>query len=91
MSDSARTIWKFPLDLVARPEPAMPRGARVLTVQLQNGIPTVWAAVDPTAPVEPRPLVVVGTGNLLPNDAGPYIGTWQADPFVFHVFEVRNR
>jgi hypothetical protein len=65
----------------------MPRGARILALQMQAGTPTVWAVVNPDAPLEPRPLIIVGTGQLVPTDAGVYIGTWQSGAFVFHVFE----
>ena len=90
------TIWKWPL--LGTPEAAtdhptidMPYGATVLCVQTQGGRPCIWAEVDPAQPTESRTFVIVGTGQPIPDDAGPYIGTWQSGPFVFHVFTGQGR
>lgn len=88
------TIWKFPVPLykqgMASADPVidMPRGAKVLTLQVQDGHPMLWAAVDPGQPTEPRQFAIVGTGHALPDNAGAYVGTWQSTIYVFHLFEV---
>lgn len=88
------TIWKFPIDLVTplgfltdTPVIDMPEGAVILTMQLQDGIPTLWALVDPSKPPTPRVFHIVGTGHPVPTRDVEYINTWQRDGFVFHVFE----
>ncbi|PXY33590.1 hypothetical protein BAY59_10945 [Prauserella coralliicola] len=92
------TVWKFPLKLVDehgnvtdRPIITMPKKAVLLALQLQNDVPTVWALVDTDSDVERRRFLVVGTGQPLPNDgyqwAYAYLGTWQQNGFVFHLFE----
>jgi hypothetical protein len=84
-----RAVWKWVLE-PALNEISMPRGARILTVQLQGDKPVVWALVDPNAPCEVRKLRAVATGIEWSCDAFHYIGTFQfnhAVPLVFHVFE----
>jgi len=88
-------IWKFPIDLYRagrvtdNPVIEMPAGAKILTMQLQDHQPTLWAVVDPDAPKEPRQLHIVGTGQAVPAGELTYLGTWQSNGFVFHVFEER--
>lgn len=64
----------------------LPRGAQLLTVQLQNGVPMLWALVDDSiAPIK-RCIGVYGTGH--PVDVpGKYVATFQIDDLVFHVFD----
>lgn len=83
-------VWKYPmtgpmttLDL--------PVGAEVLTVQLQNGDPMLWAKVAfPTFNTTRRTFIAVGTGQEI-HDVYPlaYIATFQTEKgLVWHVFEV---
>ena len=91
MSD---VVWKFALgehllvdgDATDRPVIPMPKDARVLCLQTQQGEPQLWARVDPAAPTEDRRFYVVGTGWDVPAEAATYVGTWQQGPFVFHLF-----
>jgi hypothetical protein len=82
-----KTIWKFPLT----PDCAlsMPVGSIILTVQVQEQIPCLWALVDPAAPHERRCFRTYGTGHPVADDSGEYIGTFQLNGgvLVFHVFE----
>ena len=85
-----KVVWKFLLDLkdYANPrfELTMPRDARILTVQMQAGIPCLWAEVYPDNPVEVRRFAIVSTGCPVPPGVS-YIGTWQDGPFVWHLYE----
>ena len=84
--DTATTIWKFPLTNEAV---EMPKGARLLTVQTQNGIPCLWAEVNPKAEKVTRHLLVVGTGwddGLV--EGSTYLATFQQGPLVFHVYDM---
>ena len=85
-----RTIWKYPLQVTDTQEIAMPGGAELLAVQMQNDTPTLWARVDTVEPYAPRRIVIVGTGNPGWNGVGEYIGTFQmhGGALVFHAFEV---
>ena len=82
-----KTIWKFEL----QPTVAfsMPGGAEILCVQNQNGLPQLWALVDPEVKAELRGFTCYGTGHAVPDNPGRYIGTVQmhAGELIFHVFE----
>ena len=87
-----KTIWKFPLPAVSPVVIAMPKGAEVLTVQTQDGMPHVWAFVDPDAEREDRYFDIYGTGQFIHpgvDTKRTYIGTYQEPPFVWHLFERR--
>lgn len=84
------SIWKYPLNTSGATELQMPAGAKVLSMQLQGGTPTLWAKVDTTAPLVERAFHVIGTGWEFDFNPGEFIGTFQmaGGTFVFHVFEV---
>ena len=84
---NARTIHKYP---IATPLAgiAAPRGWRVLTVQMQDDVPTIWAEVNPDAVWDTHLIEVVGTGHPLPDEPRTYLGTVQRGPLVWHVYEV---
>lgn len=86
-----KTIHKYPVEIKKENIIPMPKGAQVLTVQLQNGLPYVWALVDPKAPQVNRSIEIYGTGHDIPDieTVRLYIGTFQSSGgiFVFHVFE----
>ncbi len=86
------TIWKFPLpapdDVVTL---MMPRGAVVLSVQVQHETPCVWALVDPEAPKVPRRFRWAGTGHPLDlRGFWKFVGTFQlhGGDLVFHLFDL---
>jgi hypothetical protein len=66
----------------------LPKGAEILTVKLQNGVPTLWAIVDTEEYLkDSRHICIVGTGWEL-NDNMKYIETYMEEYFVWHVFEL---
>ncbi len=65
----------------------MPEDSQILTVQHQEGVPTLWALVDTTKPLVQREFVIVGTGSYLNDDTLVYVGTSQNFGFVWHFFE----
>lgn len=84
-----KRIYKYPLsasDAVQRI--VMPKGAKILTVQVQGTTPCLWALVDIREADEDRTIIIYGTGhNVVLN--GNYIGTYQiGSNLVFHVFEM---
>ena len=81
-----KTIWKFPVPF-PHGDIIMPKGANVLALQIQHGIPTLWAEVDPDNPNETHHLAIYGTGHPIDPGAGSYIGTFQSPPFVWHVYD----
>jgi hypothetical protein len=82
-------VWKFALELVRPPWILeMPRGARLLDVQLQDGAPKLWAVVDVGAPLVGRRLRIVGTGHDLDGEVGEHVGTFLTGPLAIHVFDL---
>lgn len=89
-----RIIYKFYLDwghgqvTVCQ----MPRNAKVLNLQVQNGQLVLWALIDPTVTqvFEPRRFLCVGTGLLFNAVNQTYVGTCQHGEYVWHVFEAKK-
>ena len=81
-----KTIYKYTLDSHDCTL-QLPKGAEFLTVQLQNGIPTLWALVNPMTVTEERHICIVGTGWDV-EDNMKYITTYMDGYFVWHVFEL---
>jgi hypothetical protein len=85
-----KTIWKYPLQPLDRQALAMPHGAEILRLQLQDGRPCIWALVDDTfEDTATRTFATYGTGQELPENPGTYIGTYETIRLglVLHVFE----
>lgn len=83
-----KTIWKFTTEIEDRPRLMLPAGARILSCAIEQPGQTfnLWAEVDTAAPREERRFRVIGTGHPLDN-VGPFIGTIQDPPFVWHIYE----
>lgn len=88
-------VYKYPIpsiqDVVRM---MMPKDAKVLTVQVQNGTPCIWAAVDPSQLyLETRLFRIAGTGHEIEDDiVDDYVGTFQMydGKLVFHLFEIKT-
>ena len=68
---------------------SMPINAEILTVQIQNGVPCIWALVDTSSPLSDVSVRVYPTGGEV--DTSPNLkncGTFQmiGGGLVFHVF-----
>jgi hypothetical protein len=81
-----KTIYKYTLDSHDCTL-QLPKGAEILMVQLQNGIPTLWALVNPMTVTEERHICIVGTGWDV-EDTMKYITTYMDGYFVWHAFEL---
>lgn len=83
------SIFKYQLETTDEQIVEMPLGAEVLTVQVQNEIPCIWAKVNPNhTPIRYR-FRIFGTGHTIEEDfTGKYIGTYQLfnGSGVFHIF-----
>jgi hypothetical protein len=102
------TIHKYPLPVEAFddpsddenfPQPRMQidtyRGFRPLKIQLQEGIPTLWALVETSAPTVKRSILLIGTGWPISQDSpeamlAGYIDSIQQGSYVWHFFLDRN-
>jgi hypothetical protein len=81
-----RTIWKYPIDTTSCHEIEMPLNAKILCVQLQNNIPTLWALVETEEPKRIFDILTYCTDDDLIDKKGQYIGTYQLAGLVHHVF-----
>lgn len=87
-----KTIYKYTLPETADVQIVrMPVDFQILTLQLQHGVPTIWALVDDNdPPVVARKFRTIGTGHDFRDSAEfpVYVGTFQINGgmFVFHVF-----
>lgn len=90
-----KTIYKYALkhDLTGITAIDLPKGAQVLSVQMQNFQPHLWVLIDPNEEEkETRVFVIYGTGKPLGDNLGVYIGTYQQNVhdvinLVWHLFE----
>jgi hypothetical protein len=86
-----KTIWKYELKIDDLQNVIMPIGAEILSVQMQNETPCLWALVNPDEKdTDARYIETFGTGHPVAYDMGgtrEFIGTYQTRGLVFHVFE----
>jgi hypothetical protein len=88
----SKTIWKYELEAESLANFQMPIGAEILTVQVQNEKPCMWALVDEDKETEQRCFEIIGTGHTMYRGEDlkrNYIGTFQlhGGSLVFHLFE----
>jgi hypothetical protein len=88
-----KVIWKYPLITSDEQVISIPKDAKILTVQIQDDVPTIWAIVDPLKPKEDKVIIIRGTGLQYQDqdwDGLNYIGSYQYQfyngKFVGHVF-----
>jgi hypothetical protein len=84
-------IWKYELSIDS-PQTTipMPLGARILSLQMQDGVPMLWALVDPMRQRENRVFETFATEDLIPPCATMtrFIGTYQTSGgYALHVFD----
>jgi len=92
MKMSEKVIWKYELMVADEQGVEMPKGATILTLQVQRGKPCLWVLVSPDAEKEIRTFETFGTGHLYSDhiwEGLKYIGSYQLSDgnFVGHVFE----
>jgi len=89
----SKQIWKFNVNINADVlKIKMPKNAKILSLQMQNNVPFMWAMVNTENPTESRYFELFATGqpiNIMDTEIN-YIGTFQFNgsmPLVFHLFE----
>lgn len=83
----SQVVWKYQLynSLVFF---RMPKDSKILCVQMQDNVPTIWVLCDPDADKRPYQFIVVPTGAPIEYKIRSYIGSVQSeDGLVFHIFE----
>ena len=85
-------VWKYQFPITDEFALTMKVGAQVLHVEAQNGIPTLWALVDPKADLERRLFSIVGTGHPTNLLAEQHVASFlQLDgSLVWHLFERKS-
>lgn len=85
IKNMSKRIFKYPLKIEDKQVIKMPLGYQILTVQIKDNVPCIWAIVDDkeTHIVDCK-IITVGTGHYF--DKLDYIGTYQFNQLVFHVF-----
>jgi len=84
-------IYKYPFSIRDYISIAMPQGAEILSVQVQDRGTFIWAAVDINKPLENKLFRLIGTGHEIDSldyKSLKHIGTFQLTGFVGHLFEV---
>lgn len=66
----------------------LPCGAKPLCIQMQNGLPCLWAIVDPSAIEESVKVICRGTGHEFQGNEDYYLGTVQESggALIWHFF-----
>lgn len=82
-----KTIWKYELQITDVQRVPLPAKAIIQSVAVQRDTICLWATVDTELPVEPRKILLVGTGHDTKHCLGlQFVGTVVMEPFVWHVF-----
>lgn len=82
-----KSIWKYKLEITDEQSIEMPKGSKVLSVGVQDGVPVIWAEVDLLSfCTEKRVILIFGTGNPIDGTSHTFVGTFQLLGFVGHVF-----
>lgn len=83
-----KTIYKYDLPMWDEATIEISGFERWLHVDVQHGIPSIWAVVNPVNPTAMVPVYVRGTGHPMTGHEGEHIGTLKREggSLVFHVF-----
>lgn len=86
-----KRIYKYLVEIQDEQTIYLPIGAQILSVQVQNGKPYIWACVRLDVEIEARRFRLYGTGhNIEGENVLKYLGTFQllGGRLVYHLFEV---
>lgn len=87
-------IFKYPVRIQDEFSIEMPCGSSILSVQIQNGAPQLWALVEVGAPLVRRKLAIRGTGHDATfrdeQRTARYVDTFQMQggSLVWHLFDL---
>lgn len=88
-----RTIWKWSVPITSGSfVHRIPKGARLLSVQIQDKLPYMWFTVETDSLREDRKFFLVESGEEIPQDlfiVSDYLGTINLSngEYVLHLFE----
>lgn len=89
-----RKIYKYPLPKSETFTINVPKGGRILHIDVQFGHPEMWILIDPEASFEDREFFIAMTGQEIPEARhrnSEYVGTFllSGGDLVLHLFERR--
>jgi len=84
-------VYKYPLEVTDYQTLDLPNKSQILTVQVQDGTPTIWVLVGTDMAFEQRHIRMAGTGHAIKEDIVSYIGTFQLKGYLGHLFEVKGK
>jgi hypothetical protein len=94
LSVDERVIWKYQLQMQGGPqEILMPTGAKVVHVDMQRNLVTLWCECDPGAEMEGRSFRIVPTGGgagVKAHHLGTAIEERMSGQSVWHIYEAIN-
>lgn len=85
-----KIIYKYPLKIMPQQDILLSAGAKILTVQMQENFPVLWAIIDSKLETQRiHRIFMYITGEPLPDtvNALEYIAAIQLRGYVFHIFE----
>lgn len=66
----------------------MPDKAKIISVQVQDGLPTIWASIDTDEKIIKRQFYIYGTGQtIMFPKLRFHLATIQLNGFVWHILE----
>ncbi|MCP6727329.1 MAG: hypothetical protein KJI69_04970 [Patescibacteria group bacterium] len=82
-------IYKYPVGLGAF-ELELPKGYKILTVQMQGQEAFMWVVVNPENETEKVKFITRGTGHIYEPEMQEYIGTFQManGALIWHLFKL---
>jgi hypothetical protein len=85
-------IFKYQLPVDDYFSLQIPAGSRILSVDVQHGVPCMWVLVDPANSAVTRRFRFAGTGHPITESIEQldFIGTFQmhGGSLIFHIFEI---
>lgn len=85
-----KRVFKYEVPITDQFVIDMPEGGEILDVQVQRGVPSIWALVNDSEKVVERKFRLVGTGHPIITECPMiYVGTFQIEGgnLVFHLFD----
>lgn len=84
-----KTIRKYPID---NGSIQMVEGAKIISLQVEDGLPYIYALVDSDAHVDWKVFVIIKSEMpILETFEYKYIGTFQARFETYHAFEINKK
>lgn len=83
-----RTIYKYPIVIQPRQVLPLPDDYKILHIELQDGVPCLWADIDTENPITNCVILMFGTGWELPRSPIAHIATLQVGIYVWHFYTI---